>query len=76
MLEQCGDLAPKGSLGIYVMPWCIANSYMLQRREDEYKNGRISVKKLDPEAADMEIEAEWDEPTKIITTQEEKSAER
>ena len=37
--------------------------------------GDYHVKNLDPNTFYMEFEFEWDEATKIMTTQEEKSAE-
>ena len=37
--------------------------------------GDSLLKKMDPEAAEMAIESEWDKQTKIMINQEEKSAE-
>ena len=50
-------------------------SYSLQMREDEYENGRLSVKNLDPEASAMVVEEKWNKPTKVMITKKENAAD-
>ena len=58
----------------YPGAWLIHKGLKLNNMNTQMEDSLL--KKLDPEAAEMEIESEWDKQTKIMINQEEKFAER